>query len=134
MNIALIANDTKKELMIQLCIAYKGILEKHHLCATGSTGSFLTEATGLEVQKFLSGADGGAQQIGAYIACNEIDLVIFLRDPSSAKEYSGASNSLIHLCDQYNIPVATNIATAEMLILGLQRGDLDWREIIKASQ
>ena len=131
MNIALIANNSKKELMIQLCIAYKGILSKHNLCATGATGSLITESTGLSVQKFLAGQDGGEQQIGAHIACNEIDLLIFLRDPNTIREYEGETNSLLRLCDMYNIPFATNIATAEMLILGLQRGDLDWREIIK---
>ena len=130
MNIALIANDTKKELMIQFCIAYKGILSKHTLCATGSTGSLVTEATGLEVQKFLAGPDGGDQQISARISCNEIDLVIFLRDSLNTRDYEGEPNSMLRLCDMYNIPAATNIATAEMLVLGLQRGDLDWREIV----
>ncbi len=130
MNIALIANDTKKELMIQFCIAYKGILSKHTLCATGSTGALVTEATGLDVQRFLAGPDGGSQQISARISCNEIDLVIFLRDSLNNRDYVGESSSMLRLCDMYNIPVATNIATAEMLVLGLQRGDLDWREIV----
>lgn len=130
MNIALIANDTKKELMIQFCIAYKGILNKHNICATGTTGALIAEATGLEVQKFLTGAEGGEQQISARISCNEIDLVIFLRDSLNNREYEGETNSMLRLCDMYNIPVATNIATAEVLVLGLQRGDLDWREIV----
>ncbi|MBR5218539.1 MAG: methylglyoxal synthase [Clostridia bacterium] len=130
MNIALIAHDKKKELMVQFCIAYKGILNKHNLCATGTTGSLIIDATGLEVQRFLSGPQGGDQQIGGRIAYNEIDLVLFFRDPLTAQPHEPDVSALLRLCDVHNIPLATNIATAEVLIHGLARGDLDWRDIL----
>ena len=130
MNIALIAHDKKKELMVQFCIAYKGILEKHVLFATGTTGKLINEGTGLDVYRFLSGPQGGDQQIGARIAYNEIDLVLFLRDPLSVEGYEPDVFSLLRLCDMQNIPIATNVATAEVLIHGLDRGDLDWRDIV----
>ncbi len=130
MNIALIAHDKKKELMVQFCMAYCGILSKHNLCATGTTGKQVSEATGLKVDRFLSGAQGGDQQIGARVAYNEIDMVIFLRDPLSASSREPDVNSLLRVCDVHNIPIATNIATAEMLILGLDRGDLSWRDVV----
>lgn len=131
MNIALIAHDAKKELMVQFCIAYCGILSRHTLCATGSTGKMVSEATGLEVQKFLSGSQGGDQQIAARIAFNEIDMLIFLRDPLDPKPHEPHDMNLLRLCDMHNIPVATNIATGEVLIHGLERGDLDWRNIVR---
>ena len=130
MNIALIAHDKKKELMVDFCIAYKGILEKHNLCATGMTGSMIIDATGLNVNKFLVGAQGGDQQIGARIAYNEIDLVLFFRDPLTQRPEEPEVSSLFKLCDIHNIPLATNIATAEVLVRGLDRGDLDWRDIV----
>ncbi len=130
MNIALIAHDKKKELMVQFCIAYKGILEKHSICATGTTGGLIADVTGLKVHRFLSGPQGGDQQIGARIAYNEIDLVIFLRDPLTAQQHEPDVNTLLRLCDVHNIPLATNLATAEVLVHGLERGDLDWREIV----
>ncbi len=128
MNIALIAHDEKKELMVQFCIAYCGILSKHSLCATGTTGKLVSEATGLKVQRFLTGRQGGDQQIGARITYNEIDMVIFLRDPLDPMSDTDIEG-LLRLCDLNTIPMATNVATAEMLILGLERGDLDWRNI-----
>ena len=131
MNIALIAHDKKKELMVEFCIAYSGILSKHNLVATGTTGSLISDATGLKIQKFLTGPQGGDQQIGARIAYNEIDLVLFFRDPMSSSEYEPDVHLLARLCDMHNIPIATNVATAEMLILGLDRGDLDWREMVR---
>ena len=130
MNIALIAHDKKKELMVQFCIAYKGILEKHELFATGTTGKLIAEGSGLDVYRFLSGPQGGDQQIGARIACDEIDLLLFFRDPISVKEREPNEFNLLRLCDVHNIPVATNIATAEVLIHGLERGSLDWRNIV----
>ena len=130
MNIALIAHDKKKELMVQFCIAYKGIFETHNLCATGTTGALIMEATGLKIHKFLSGPQGGDQQIGARIAYNEIDLVLFFRDPLTVQPHEPDVNALIRLCDVNNIPIATNVATAEVLVLGMERGDLDWREIV----
>ena len=130
MNIALIADDAKKELMVQFCIAYCGILSRHTLCSTGTTGKFVSVATGLEIQRFLSGGQGGAQQIASRVACNEIDMVLFFRDSLSGKEVEVNENNLLRLCDVHNIPIATNIATAEVLIHGLERGDLDWRNIV----
>lgn len=130
MNIALIAHDAKKELMTQFCIAYCGVLSRHTLCATGTTGKIVSEATGLSIQRFLSGSQGGDQQIAARIACNEIDLLLFFRDPLSPKPREPNEANLLRLCDVHNIPVATNIATAEALIHSLDRGDLDWRDIV----
>ena len=130
MNIALIAHDKKKELMVDFCIAYKAILQKHSLCATGTTGKMVIDATGLNVSLFLSGPQGGDQQIGARIAYNEIDLVLFFRDPLTAQPHEPDVSALFRLCDVHNIPLATNVATAEALIRGLDRGDLDWRDIV----
>ena len=130
MNIALIAHDKKKDLMVDFCIAYKTILQKHNLCATGTTGSLIIEATGMNVSLFLSGPQGGDQQIGARIAYNEIDLVLFFRDPLTAQPHEPDVSALFRLCDVHNIPLATNVATAEVMIRGLDRGDLDWRDIV----
>ena len=130
MTIALIAHDSKKELMVQFCIAYCGLLSRHTLCATGTTGKLVAEATGLKVQRFLSGVQGGDQQIAARIACNEVDLLLFFRDPLTAKPQEPNDMNMLRLCDMHNIPVETNIATAEVLIHGLERGDLDWRDIL----
>ncbi|MBE6800557.1 MAG: methylglyoxal synthase [Ruminococcaceae bacterium] len=130
MNIALIAHDSKKELMTQFCIAYCGILSKHSICATGTTGKLVSEATGLDIEKYLSGSQGGAQQIGSRIACDEIDLLLLFRDPLNPKPGEPNEANLLRLCDVHNIPVATNIATAEALIHSLEHGDLDWRDIV----
>ena len=134
LNIALIAHDSKKELMVQFCIAYCGILSKHRLCATGTTGKQVSEATGLSIQCYLSGPQGGDQQIAARISCNEIDLLLFFRDPISAKPHEPSEANLLRLCDVHDIPVATNLATAEALIHSLERGDLDWRDIVNPSR
>jgi methylglyoxal synthase len=130
MNIALIAHNSKKELMVQFCIAYSGILSQHSICATGTTGKLVAEATGLHIFRFLSGEQGGDQQIAARIACNEIDLLIFLRDPITMRPGEPDEAGLLRLCDVHTIPVATNIATAEALIHALEKGDLDWRNIV----
>ncbi|MEG2016154.1 MAG: methylglyoxal synthase, partial [Oscillospiraceae bacterium] len=106
MNIALIAHDVKKELMTQFCIAYCGILSRHTLCATGITGKLVSEATGLEIQKFLSGPQGGEQQIAARIACNEIDLLLMFGDPLNPKPHEPNEANLIRLCNVHNIPIA----------------------------
>ena len=129
MNIAVIAHDSKKELMVQFCIAYCGILSRHNLC-----GKLVSEATGLEIQRFLSGSHGGDQQISSRIACNEIDLLLFFRDPMTSKTHEINEMNMLRLCDVHNIPVATNIATAEVLIHGLERGDLDWRNIVNPNR
>lgn len=130
MNIALIAHDSKKELMVQFCIAYCGVLSRHNLCATGTTGKLVSEATGLTIQRFLSGKQGGDQQISARIAYDEIDLLLFFRDALADKTREVNEMDMLRLCDVHNIPLATNIATAEVLIHGLERGDLDWRNIV----
>ena len=129
MNIALMSHDNKKDLMVQFCTAYAGILSRHHIYATNTTGHMVAEATGLQVHCFLSYAHGGSQQIGARIAYNEIDMVLFFSDPQS-NDLDADLKYITTLCDQYNIPFATNVATAEILIHGLERGDLDWRDII----
>lgn len=131
MNIGLIAHDAKKKLMQNLCIAYRGILAKNTLYATGTTGRLVEEATNLTVLKYLAGHLGGAQQLGADIENNFLDLVIFLRDPLTLKSHEPDVNSIVRLCDTHNIPLATNLATAELLIHCLDRGDLAWREMYK---
>ncbi len=130
MDIALIADDTKKELMTQFCIAYCGILSKHHICATSTTGRYVAEATGLEIEKLLAGEHGGEQQITSRISYNEIDVLLYFRSTVPHEDPDGAEYNLLRMCDVHNVPVATNIATAEVLICALERGDLDWREIV----
>lgn len=126
MNIALMAHDNKKELMVQFCTAYAGILSRHTLCATSVTGKMVSEASGLPIHLFMARIHGGAEQIGARISYNEIDMVLFFCDPANP-QYNDSLTYITKLCDQNNIPFATNLATAEMLIMGLARGDLDWR-------
>ena len=108
-----------------------GVLSRQNLYATGTTGKVVSEATGLDIVKFLSGQQGGSQQIASRISCDEIDLLLLFRDPLKPKPTEPDEKILLGLCDVHNIPVATNIATAEVLIHGLERGDLDWREIVK---
>lgn len=129
MNIALIAHDNRKELMVQFCTAYCGILAQHTLCATANTGKQVQEATGLPVHRFLTFENGGGQQIAARIAYNEIDMVLCFDDPNQ-KTTDEDVTYISHLCDQNNIPFASNLATAEMLVLGLNQGYLDWRDIV----
>ena len=129
MNIALIAHDNRKELMVQFCTAYAGILSRHTLCATNTTGKIISEQTGLNIHLFMNGAQGGDEQIGARIAYNEIDLVLYFHDPNSP-EYAERISYITQLCDQNRIPLATNSGTAEALVLALGRGDLDWRDIV----
>ena len=131
MNIGLIAHDEKKKLMQNFCIAYRGILSRHTLYATGTTGRLIEEVTNLNIHKHLAGHLGGEQQIGAQIEQNEIDLVIFLRDALTPKPHEPDVGNVIRLCDTHNIPLATNLATAELLIKSLDRGDLEWREMYK---
>lgn len=131
MNIGLIAHDSKKRLMQNFCIAYRGILSKHTLYATGTTGRLIEEVTNLDIHKFLAGHLGGERQLGVQIECNQIDLVFFLRDPLAPHTHEPDINRVYRLCDMHNIPLATNLATAELLIKSLERGDLDWREICK---
>lgn len=130
MNIALIAHDAKKEKMVNFAVAYKDILKPHKLYATGTTGRLIMEATGLDVHRFQSGPLGGDQQIGAMVASDEIDMVIFMRDPMTAQPHEPDINALLRVCDVHDVPLATNLATAEVLIKGLKRGDLDWRKVV----
>ena len=131
MRIALIAHDAKKKLMQNFCIAYRGILSRHKLYATATTGRLIEEVTNRNIHKHLAGHLGGMQQIGAQIEQNEIDLLIFLRDPLNPKRHEPDVNDVVKLCDMHNIPMATNLATAELLIKSLDRGDLEWREMYK---
>ena len=129
MEIAIIAHDLKKELITQFCIAYCGILSKHNLCATNITAKYISEATGLEIERLLAGEQGGEQQIASRIAYNEIDALLYFRDTRPTAVYDETEHELLRMCDLYNVPVATNIATAEILVMALDRGDLDWREV-----
>lgn len=131
MNIGLIAHDSKKKLMQNFCIAYRGILSKHTLFATGTTGRLVEEVTNLTVHKYLAGHLGGTQQLASQIEHNEMDLVFFLRDPLTPASHEPNVNDVVKLCDTYNIPLATNLATAELLIKALERGDLEWREMFR---
>lgn len=130
MVIAIIADDKKKELMVQFCIAYCGILSKHNLCATSKTARYISEATGLKMESLLSGSLGGTEQITTRIAYNEIDLLLFFRDTSKMGYFDPDDIDLLRMCDIYNVPAATNLASAEVLVRALDRGDLDWREIV----
>ena len=131
MNIGLIAHDSKKKLMQNFCIAYRGILCKHTLYATGTTGRLIEEAANLSVYKYLAGHLGGEQQMASQIEQNQLDLLIFLRDPLNPKRHEPDVHKAVQSCDMHNIPLATNVATAELLIKSLDRGDLEWREIYR---
>lgn len=131
MNIALIAHDKKKEAIINFSIAYQEVLKQHTLFATGTTGSRIENATGLSIHKFQSGPIGGDQQIGAMVANNEMDIIIFLRDPLTAQPHEPDVSALMRLCDVHLIPLATNIAAAEIIIKALAKGDFSWRNIVK---
>ncbi len=134
MNIALIAHDAKKDLMINFVLAYELLLAEHSLFSTGTTGKRIMEATSLTIKRFQSGPYGGDQQIGAEIANDRMDMVIFLRDPMTSQPHEPDIQALIRLCDVHLIPVATNIATGELLIKGLERGDLEWRHLAKVKK
>ena len=132
MNIALLAHEKKKELMVQFCIAYAGVLSQHNLLSASALGNLVEDATGLPVNKVLTGPYGAEDQIAARISCDEIDILLFFRDPLTPSTHRNEESGILRLCDVHNVPVATNIATAEALIHSLNRGDLDWREIVKS--
>ena len=133
MNIAFLAHDKKKELMVQFCTAYKSVLIKHNLYATATTGRLIADNTGLPITLLLSHKQGGHQQINARIAYNEIDLVLLFTDPNNTDPWDDAQMiETIRHCDKHNVPIATNLGSAEMFIMGLQRGDLDWREMVRS--
>lgn len=131
MNIALLANEKKKELMVQFCIAYAGILSKHSLWAPSALGNLVGETTGLQINKMLSGPHGAEDQIASRISCEEIDVLLFFRDPHTPSTRRTEEAGILRMCDVHNVPVATNIATAEVIIMALDRGDLDWIDISK---
>ncbi len=133
MNIALMCHTKRQDLMVQFCTAYCGILSKHTVCATNATGRMIADATGLKVNLFLSHDLGGIEQIGQRISYNEIDMVIFFNSPLDM-DLDKESLEIMRLCDQHSVPFASNVATAEMLILGLARGDLDWREVMNPNR
>lgn len=130
MNIALIAHDKKKDDIVRFAIAYKSILAEHTLYATGTTGSRIMKETGLDIHRFQSGPLGGDQEIGALIANNKMDVVFFFRDPLTVQPHEPDVSALVRLCDVYAVPLATNMGTAEILIKGLERGDISWRKIV----
>ncbi len=133
MTIAILANDARKELMADFCNAYSGILSKYNIVATASTGNVVEKATGLNIRKLLAGNLGGTQQIAQMITYGEIDMVLLFNDynshDSASHLRSAEVRNILRLCDMYTVPIATNIASAELLVRGLGRGDLDWREI-----
>lgn len=131
MNIGLIAHNSKKKLMQNLCIAYRGILCKNELYATATTGRLIEEVANLNVHKFLAGHLGGVQQMCSQIEQNQLDMIIFIRDPQTPQSHEPDVNNIFRLCDMHNVPLATNLATAEMLIKSLERGDLDWRDVYR---
>lgn len=128
MKIALVAHDNKKPKMIQFVKNHKDILAQHDLCATGTTGKKINEATGLEVERFLSGPIGGDQQIGARVALDEIDIVIFLRDPLTAQPHEPDVLALLRVCDVHQVPLATNVTSAEILLYGMIHKE-EWKTI-----
>ena len=130
MELAIIAHDLKKELMAQFCIAYCGVLANHHICATASTAQYISEATGLKIDRLMSGEHGGEEQIASRVSFNEIDVLLYFRGYNNNPRSIAIENELLLTCDRLNIPVATNLATAETIITALDRGDLDWREIV----
>jgi len=131
-NIGLIAHDGKKKLMQNCCVAYRSILARHTLYSTGTTGRLVEEATGLQVHKLLAGHVGGEHQMAAMVEQNQIDLMLLLRDPDNPRNTEADVADAIRLCDLHNVPLATNIASAEVLLKSLERGDLEWREMYRA--
>ena len=129
MKVGLISHDSKKKLMQNFCIAYRGILARHELYATGTTGNLVQEVTNLKVHKFLPGETGGTRQLASQIEQGNLDMIIFLGDPNSGMDERSDLSSILSLCDMYNIPIGTNLATAELLIHALERGELEWRNI-----
>ncbi|MDT3426787.1 methylglyoxal synthase [Paenibacillus forsythiae] len=130
MKIAFIAHDRKKDEMVNFVTAYEHVFQGHEMYSTGTTGQRIMEATSLNIHRYMSGPLGGDQQIGALVAQDELDLIIFLRDPLMAQPHEPDISALLRLCDVYGIPVATNIATAEILVKAIDRGDFGWRDLV----
>lgn len=131
MHIAFIAHDRKKDEMVNFTTAYRDLLKQHVLYATGTTGKRIMDATGLDVHRLCSGPLGGDQQIGALVATNQLDCVIFFRDPLTAQPHEPDIIALLRLCDVQEIPLATNLATAEVLLRAMEKGELGWRDAIR---
>lgn len=131
MQIALIAHDKKKDEMVRFAVKYKDVLIKHDLFSTGTTGKRIFDVTGLPVKRFLSGPIGGDQQIGALVAEDVVDLVIFLRDPLTAQPHEPDVQALLRICDVHRVPLATNIISAELLLQAMDGLDVDRRELKK---
>jgi len=130
MKVALIAHDQKKAQLVNFMIAYEHIFKEHELFSTGTTGTRIMDQTGLKIHRFMSGPLGGDQQIGALVATNELDLIIFFRDPLMAQPHEPDISALLRLCDVYGIPLATNVATAEILVRALEQGEFSWRDVV----
>ena len=122
MKIALIAHDKKKPAIIALAKSYKDVLSEHELYATGTTGTLIMGETGLKIHRMKSGPLGGDQQIGAMLACGDIDLIIFLRDPLTAQPHEPDVSALLRLCDVQKIPLATNASSATIMLESLKNG------------
>ena len=131
MNIALVAHDKMKNTIVGFCIAYESILGKYGLYATGTTGKRIMDETNLNIRRLASGPLGGDQQIGALVVQQEIDLIIFLRDPLTSQAHETDIQALIRLCDVYHVPIATNLASAEIFIKALDRGEFSFRDVRK---
>lgn len=130
LKIAFIAHDRKKEEIVNFVTAYEHVFVPHQLYSTGTTGTRIMEQTQLQIHRFMSGPLGGDQQIGAMVAENEMDFIVFLRDPLMAQPHEPDIIALLRLCDVQGIPVATNVATAELLVKAIERGDFAWRELV----
>lgn len=130
LKIAFIAHDRKKDEIVNFVLAYEHVFVGHELFSTGTTGLRIMDVTSLKIHRYMSGPLGGDQQIGAMVAQDELDLIIFLRDPLMAQPHEPDITALLRLCDVYGIPVATNIATAEVLVKAIDRGDFAWRELV----
>jgi len=127
MEIAIIAHDGKRELMAQFCIAYYNTLVKHNLYAPAATASYVGDAAGITIESLLNADFGGEDQIAARVSYNEVDCLLYFRD---ADGLYGDEHGLLRLCDARSIPVATNIASAEIIVRAIEAGDLDWRNYI----
>ena len=131
MNIALIAHEKRKELMVQFCTAYAGVLSSHNLFSSTALANMLMENTGLSINKVISGPGSAEEQISSRISCDEIDILLFFRDPLEVASAGIDRSDILRICDVHNVPLATNIATAEAIVLALDRGDLDWINVTK---
>ena len=129
MRIGFISSTSKRILIQNFCVAYRGILSKHDLYATNTTGSLIEGVTNLRIHKCIAGSLGGVKQLEALIEQNQLDMVIYFKSTDFVDKNDPSVNNILSLCDQYNIPIATNLATAELLVKALDNGDLEWRSL-----